>query len=65
MCVHLEGHLFVIINYYYGFHFAVLFKVQTKRLCYICVAWPIFTPLKPLLVFRFLVTVAAIYVDPS
>ena len=65
VCVHLVGHLFVIINCYYGFCFAVLFKVQAQRLCYICVVWPIFTPLKPVLVFRFLATLAAVYVDPS
>jgi len=65
VCVHLVSHLFVIINYYYGFYFAVLFKVQTQRLCYVYVAWPIFTPLKPVLVFCFLATVAVIHVDPS
>lgn len=66
VCVRVVGHSFVIVNHYYGFSFAVLFKVQTQRLCYICAAWPISTPLKPVLVNCFLATVAAaVYVDPS
>jgi len=65
VCVHVVGHLFVIINHYYDFYFAVIFKVHTQRLCYSCVLWPVFTPLKPVLAFRFLATVADVYVDPS
>jgi hypothetical protein len=65
VCVHLVAHLFVIRNHYYDFYFAVLFKVQTQRLRYSCVAWPIFALLKPVPVFRFLATVAAVCLDPS
>ena len=65
VCVHLVAHLFVIRNHYYDFYFAVLFKLQTQRLCYSCVAWPIFALLKPVPAFRFLATVAAVYLDPS
>ena len=50
VCVHLIGHLLVIRNYYYDFHFAVLFKVQTQRLCYSGVACPMFASLKLVLV---------------
>jgi hypothetical protein len=65
VCFHLVAHLFVIRNHYYDFYFAVLFKVRTQRLCYSCVACPIFALLKPVPVFRYLATVAAVYLDPS
>jgi hypothetical protein len=63
--VSLIEHLLVIRNNYHDFYFAVLFNIQTQRFCYNCIARLMFTAPKPvLLVFHFLATVAAIYVDP-
>jgi hypothetical protein len=49
----------------HDFYFAVLFMIRRQWLSYNCVGCLFFTSLNPLLlVFRFLVTVAAIYGDP-